>query len=76
MVTKKHLNIILANAPIKSGNMGSIALSISMLNIIDYDIYLPDSGYKDCDLMEFESYKFHVCDYFKHVNLKTILKKN
>lgn len=85
---KKHLNIVLANAPIKNGNMGCVALTITMLDIIDvlmkemgvgYDVYLPDSGWKNCDLMEYSalnrSYKYHVCDYYRHVDLKTTLKK-
>ncbi len=53
---KKHYNIILANAPIKNGNRGCVALSITVMSIIDkiltdanisYTYYLPNSLYGD-----------------------------
>ena len=51
----KHYNIILANAPINNGNRGCVALSITVMHIIDkllsdsgidYTLFLPDSHYK------------------------------
>ena len=50
----RKLNIILANAPIKNGNRGCVALSITSIFLldeilnkynIDYNIYLCDSGF-------------------------------
>ena len=52
----KTVKIILANAPIKNGNRGCVALSVSAMALIDeliekqscdYVFYLPDSGYND-----------------------------
>lgn len=52
----KHLNIILANAPMRIGNKGCAALSISSIYLIDkilsekgvsYTLYLPDSMQHD-----------------------------
>lgn len=49
----KHLNIILANCTVSNGNRGCVALSISIMSIIDellttngidYTFYLPQSG--------------------------------
>lgn len=49
-------NIILANAPVKNGNRGCVALSITMMSLIDevmknagvrYKLFLPDSQYGD-----------------------------
>ena len=68
LYSKKHLdnndinmedntiNIILANAPVKNGNRGCVALSITMMSLIDevmkkagvkYRLFLPDSQYRD-----------------------------
>lgn len=53
---KRKYNIILANCPISNGNRGCVALSVSVMALIeelmskescDYDFYLPDSGYND-----------------------------
>ena len=53
---KETVNIILANAPIKNGNRGCVALSVSAMALIDeliekkscdYVFYLPNSGYND-----------------------------
>lgn len=50
------MNIVLANAVIKNGNMGCIALSITIMSLIDdimkaahqkYNLYLPDSQFYD-----------------------------
>lgn len=50
------VKIILANAPIKNGNRGCVALSVSAMALIDeliekqscdYVFYLPNSGYND-----------------------------
>lgn len=52
------MNIILANAPTKNGNRGCVALSISIMCILDeilterqipYNFYLPDSGHQSTD---------------------------
>ena len=52
----KTVKIILANAPIKNGNRGCVALSVSAMALIDeliekqscdYVFYLPNSGYND-----------------------------
>lgn len=49
-------NIILANAPVKNGNRGCVALSITMMSLIDdvmkdagekYHLFLPDSMFSD-----------------------------
>lgn len=62
-MTSKSMNIILANAPIKNGNRGCVALSISMLYLIDeiltkagisYKVYLPDSNYLDGKAHEYK----------------------
>lgn len=51
-----HYNIVLANAPMRIGNKGCVALSISSIYIIDkilsekglsYTLYLPDSMHHD-----------------------------
>lgn len=73
---KKHINIILANAPINNGNRGCVALSITSISIIDkilkeagieYDIYLPDSYCKTIGKQQYSvsgfSYTFHSCEY-------------
>lgn len=50
------MNIILTNTTINSGNRGCVALAYSVMylldeilreNNIDYNLYLPDSGYRD-----------------------------
>lgn len=50
------MNIILANAPVKNGNRGCVALSLSAMYIIDkilddrnipHQFYLPQSGYRE-----------------------------
>lgn len=54
----KHLNIILANAPINNGNRGCVALSYTALYLIDrvlsengisYTCYMPNSGFVDSE---------------------------
>ena len=49
------MNIILANAPVRNGNRGCVALSLSVMYIIDkilddknipHQFYLPQSGYE------------------------------
>lgn len=50
------MKIILGNAPIKNGNRGCVALTITIACMIDeimkkaglsYELYLPDSQYDD-----------------------------
>ena len=52
----KKCNIILANASIKNGNRGCVALAITMMSLIDevmnnagaqYRLFLPDSQFDD-----------------------------
>ena len=52
----KSINVILANAPVKNGNRGCVALSITMMSLIDevmnnagvqYRLFLPDSQFGD-----------------------------
>lgn len=52
----KTINIILANAPVNNGNRGCVALSITMMSLIDdvmknagekYHLFLPDSMFSD-----------------------------
>lgn len=54
MKRKEKLKIIFSNAVIKNDNLGCVALSVSMMWLLDemlkskgveYDLYLPDSGY-------------------------------
>lgn len=53
---QRHLNIVLANCPINNGNRGCVALSISVMAIIDellsdkgvnYTFYLPQSEFRE-----------------------------
>lgn len=55
-IENNGMNIVLANAAIKNGNMGCVALSITMMSMIDdimktagigYNLYLPDSQFGD-----------------------------
>ncbi len=56
---KSKLNIIFSNAVIKNDNLGCVALSVSMMWLLDemlrnkgieYELYLPDSGYSRQEL--------------------------
>ena len=83
----KKYNIILANAPIKNGNRGCVALSITMMSLIDevmnnagvqYRLFLPDSQF--CDQKKHE-YKinnrvisFEDCSYPKGLSFKDNIK--
>lgn len=82
------IKIILANAPMKNGNKGCVALSISAIFIIDrilkskkidYELYLPDSGFRDskkhnCCIGE-KIIEFYDCDYPRGINAKDSAKK-
>ena len=55
------MKIILGNAPIKNGNRGCVALTITIACMIDeimkkaglsYELYLPDSQYDDRKIHE------------------------
>ena len=54
----KRLNLIIANAPLQSGNRGCVALTIAAISLIDkvlseegigYNLYLPDAQIKSWD---------------------------
>lgn len=68
----KSLNIILANAPINNGNRGCMALSISVMSLIDsimkeanvpYIFFLPDSGFKECEKRNYQVGKTVILSY-------------
>lgn len=78
--------ILLANAPINTGNRGCVALSLSALKIIDdifkaagqeYEIYLLDSKITGKDVCDYNAYgfktSFKICQYIPY-NLTTFAK--
>ncbi len=81
--------IVLANSPIKNGNLGCVALSYSAIYAIDkvmkkrgedYQLFMPDSGFRDClvHYIEFGQKKlyFQDCEYpEKHLFSFRTLKK-
>jgi polysaccharide pyruvyl transferase WcaK-like protein len=84
---EKELKIILANAPIKNGNRGCVALSITTLYLIDkvltrmgknYTIYLPDSQFGDNTCHKYhlpeKDITFHDLSYCKGYTPKQNLK--
>lgn len=83
----KKYNIILANAPVKNGNRGCVALSITMMSLIDevmnnagvqYRLFLPDSQFGDQKKHECKIgnniITFEDCYYPKGISLKENLK--
>lgn len=83
----KKYNIILANAPVKNGNRGCVALSITMMSLIDevmnnagvqYRLFLPDSQFGDQKKHEYKIgnniITFEDCYYPKGISLKENLK--
>lgn len=84
---QKHYNIILANAPMNNGNRGCVALSISVIAIIDkifseanveYDIFMPDSYWQDCATRHYVVGNFSIqytpCRYYKALNRNDSIK--
>lgn len=58
-IMKKKYNIVLANCTINNGNRGCVALSVTVMELIDelmseygkeYVLYLPDSAYNDREI--------------------------
>ena len=83
----KKYNIILANAPIKNGNRGCVALSITMMSLIDevmnnagmqYRLFLPDSQFDDQKEHEYKinnrGISFVDCSYPKGLSFKDNIK--
>lgn len=83
----KKYNIILANAPIKNGNRGCVALSITMMSLIDevmnnagvqYRLFLPDSQFGDQKKHEYQIndkvISFEDCCYPKGLSFKENIK--
>lgn len=83
----KKYNIILANAPVKNGNRGCVALSMTMMSLIDevmnnagvqYRLFLPDSQFGDQKKHECKIgnniITFEDCYYPKGISLKENLK--
>lgn len=81
------INIILANAPVKNGNRGCVALSITMMSLIDevmnnadvqYRLFLPDSQFGDQKKHEYkinnEVISFEDCSYPKGLSFKEEVK--
>lgn len=81
------INIILANAPINNGNCGCVALSITMMSLIDeimkkanqkYKLYLSDSQYANQTLHQYrienEILTYESCGYPKGLSLKQDLE--
>lgn len=81
------INIILANAPINNGNCGCVALSITMMSLIDeimkkanqkYKLYLSDSQYQNQTLHQYEvegkSLSYEACGYPKGLSIKQNLE--
>lgn len=77
------INIILANAPVRNGNRGCVALSITMMSLIDevmksagvkYNLFLPDSQFGDQKKHEYKINEnilvFRDCRYPKGLSLK------
>lgn len=77
------VNIILANAPVKNGNRGCVALSITMMSLIDevmknagvrYDLFLPDSQFGDQKKHEYkikdDVFGFEDCRYPQGLSFK------
>lgn len=84
---KKNINIILANAPVKNGNRGCVALSITMMSLIDevmnnagvqYRLFLPDSQFGDQKKHEYKInnkvISFEDCSYPKGLSFKEDIK--
>lgn len=80
--------IVLANATIKNGNMGCVALCVSAIAIItrlfkevgeECEIYLPDSGFVCSGKMSYrtgtETYSFYSCDYYLGLTVKDFVKR-
>ncbi len=81
------VNIILANATIRSGNKGCTALCLSTLSLIDkvfkdkgvdYSIFLPDSGLRTSGTQSYQvgelfEAHFYSCEYAPN-NIKSFLK--
>lgn len=81
------VNIILANAPVKNGNRGCVALSITMMSLINevmknagvkYCLFLPDSQFGDQKKHEYkinnEVIYFEDCSYPKGLSFKEEVK--
>lgn len=81
------VNIILANAPVKNGNRGCVALSITMMSLINevmknagvkYRLFLPDSQFGDQKKHEYkinnEVISFEDCGYPKGLSFKEEVK--
>lgn len=81
------INIILANAPVKNGNRGCVALSITMMALINevmknagvkYRLFLPDSQFWDQKKHEYkinnEVISFEDCSYTKGLSIKDDVK--
>lgn len=86
-MNKDTINIILANAPVKNGNRGCVALSITMLSLITEvmrcadlkcKLFLPDSEFRDSKRHEYkiqgELITFEDCPYPKGLCLKDNIK--
>jgi len=81
------MKLILANMPVINGNRGCVALSISTMHIIDeilskrnieYQFFLPDSGYKGNGKHSYEvkdrTIKFYSCNYPVENNVKSFIQ--
>lgn len=86
-MNENAFNIILANAPVKNGNRGCVALSITMMSLIaevmksaglKYKLFLPDSEFRDSKRHEYkiqdELIAFEDCPYPKGLNFKENIK--
>jgi colanic acid/amylovoran biosynthesis protein len=82
------MNIILANLPINNANKGCVALSVSIMFLlnkllkeksISYKFYLPDSGYKSKGMYTIKvgdsDIEFYTCDYADWSDPRTSLKQ-
>ena len=80
------MKIILGNAPIKNGNRGCVALTITIACVIDeimkkaglsYELYLPDSQYDDRKIHEIligdRKIEFKDCRYPIGISLKNTI---
>ena len=86
-MNENTFNIILANAPVKNGNRGCVALSITMMSLIaevmknaglKCKLFLPDSEFRDSKRHEYkiqdELIAFEDCPYPKGLNFKENIK--
>lgn len=82
------LNIIIGNAPLNNGNRGCVALSVSVMFLLDkilggknieYDVFMSDSGFQDGKIHSYrvldKILKYHAIEYPYNSSIKGISKQ-